>query len=370
LTWGPQFAENTLLEGFPYGKLGELPSFAAFKGSPAQNRYRPGKPLMSRPRRLLLTFASCILAWSFAATSHAQGLLWSLPEDGAIVEYAGRYQNKQERPGNAGPLELQWDSRLTIQSVGEEMAEFEGVSTACRWIEFKVVTGKASKKGVEADAGIDPGPHGTSIYKVLIPTTRVKGQLKDDQGLPVTFIPIIKGYRKVGQQKPQVMREKVLSFYPMLGLFANYIDLAPEGDATELDLPNVGAVKAQMYKGTLKLQNDTSKSENVGEIWLSEEIPFGWAKYHVKLTRLEKDITAAEKDFAPAAEIEVEMTAVKKETSGAKSELGDVTDATAAPAAPVEEKPAEEKATEEKPAVEKPAEEKAEEEKPAEKTEM
>ncbi len=311
---------------------------------------------MSRSYRLLLTLASCVLTWNCAATSQAQGLLWSLPEDGAIVEYAGKYHNKQERPGrNEGPLELEWDSRLTIQSVGEEMADVDGIPTVCRWIEFKVVTGKASTKGVESDAGIDPGPHGVTIYKVLIPASRVKGQLKDDDGLPVTFIPIVKGYRKIGQQPAQPIREKVLSFYPMLGLFANYLDLAPEGEEADLDLPNVGTVKAKQLKGTLKLQNKTGKSENVGEIWLSSEVPFGWAKYHVKLIRQEKDITAPESAFAPAAEIDVEMTAVKKETSGAKSELGEVSDtpaeSTEKPAAETTEKPEAEK-TEEKPEAE------------------
>lgn len=325
---------------------------------------------MSRMFRNLLLVTSCILACCVPGTSSAQGLLWSLPADGAIVEFAGKYHNKQERPGsNEGPLELEWDSRLTIQSVGEEMADFEGAPTACRWIEFKVVTGKASKKGVEADAGIDPGPHGTVIYKVLIPVDRVKGQLKDEDDLPITYVPIVKGYRKVGQQPPQVIREKVLSFCPLLGLFANYIDLAPAGEAGDLELPNVGTVKASPMKGTLKLQNQTSKSENVGEIWRSEEVPFGWAKYKVKLTRQQKDITAPDTAFAPAAEIEVEMVAVKKETSGAKSELGDVSNAAPAPAAETKEKPAEEaaeKPEEEKTESEKPEADKPEEEKPAE----
>lgn len=321
---------------------------------------------MSCSYRWMLVLASSVLLWSTGTAAQAQGLLWSLPDDGAIVEYAGKYHHKQERPGrNEGPLELEWDSRLTIQSVGEEMADVDGVSTTCRWIEFKVVTGKASKKGVEADVGIDPGPHGTRIYKVLVPANVLKGQLKDDDGLPVTFIPIVKGYRKIGQQPVQPVQEKVLSFYPMLGLFANYLDLAPVGEEADLDLPNVGTVKARQLKGSLKLQNKTGKSENTGEIWLSSDVPFGWAKYHVKLIRQEKDITAPDTAFAPAAEIDVEMTAVKKETSGAKSELGEVSDVPAAPTetekpAAATEKPAEEAPAEEKPAEEKPAEEKPE----------
>lgn len=309
---------------------------------------------MSGIRRLSLVLTTFALSWCSATTSQAQGLLWNLPEDGAVVEYAGKYTNKQERPGNNdGPLELEWDSRLTIQSVGEETADFDGLPTPCRWIEFKTVTGKPSTKGVEADAGIDPGPYGTRIYKVLIPVARIKGQLRDEEGLPVTYLPIVKGYRKIGQQPAQAIKEKVLAFYPVLGLFANYLDLKPEGEPADLDLPNLGTVKTQMMKGSLKLQNQTSKSENIGEIWLSEEIPFGWAKYHVKLSRQEKDITAPATDFAPAAEIEVEMTVVKKETSGAKSEIGEVTEETAAPAEEKTEKPETEKTEAEKTEAEK-----------------
>lgn len=306
---------------------------------------------MSRMHRLSLVLTTFALTWCHTATSHAQGLLWSLPEDGSVVEYAGKYLNRQERPGNnAGPLELEWDSQLTIQSVGEESAEFEGLPTPCRWIEFKTVTGRPSTKGVEADAGIDAGPHGVRIYKVLIPISRVTGQLQDDSKLPVTYLPIVKGFRKIGQLPAQPIKEKVLAFYPVLGLFANYLDLAQQGEPAELDLPNLGPVKTKLMKGTLKLQNQTSKSLNVGEIWLSDDIPFGWAKYHVKLTREEKDITAPVTAFAPAAEIEVEMTVVKKETTGAKSEIGEVTEDTASPA--------EEKA--EKTEAEKPETEKAE----------
>ena len=315
---------------------------------------------MSCMHRRLLILATFAVTCCSTATSRAQGLLWNLPEDGSVVEYAGKYTNKQERPGsNAGPLELEWDSRLTIQSVGEETAEFEGLPTPCRWVEFKTVTGKPSTKGVEADAGIDPGPHGTRIYKVLIPVSRIKGQLRDDDGLPVTFIPIVKGFRKIGQQPAKAVQEKVLAFYPVLGLFANYLDLAPEGEPADLDLPNLGTVKTRMMKGTLKLQNKTSKSENVGEIWLADDLPFGWAKYHVKLTRQEKDVTAPVSAFAPAAEIEVEMTIVKKETTGAKSEIGEVSEETAAPAEEKTDKPAaEEPATEKTEPTEKPEAEK------------
>ena len=56
------------------------------------------------------------------------------------------------------------------------------------------------------------------------------------------------------------------------------------------------------------------------------------------MTRQEKDITETDDKFVPAAEIEVEMAIVKKEMTGAKSEIGEVSDEPAAetPAAAAE----------------------------------
>jgi hypothetical protein len=285
---------------------------------------------MMRPFRSLVLLATLLLATGVTNCANAQGLLWSLPEDGTWVKYIGKYKNKEEQPGNnAGPLQLEWLSELTIQSVGEEKAMFKGSETTCRWIEFKVVTGLPSAGGVEAGAAIDPGPFGVRTYKVLIPADSVTGELTDGEGLPITYLPIIKGIRKIGRDaQPEAIKEKVLAFYPVLGMFANYLDLAQVGNEESLDLAGLGAVKAKQLKGTLKQKNSEIRTESVGQIWLSSEVPFGWAKYQVKLTRQRKSKFAPESDFAPAAEIEVEMAAVEKGI-GAKSEIGDVTPAAA-----------------------------------------
>lgn len=293
---------------------------------------------MIRSGRSLVVLATMLFAMGVANSATAQGLLWSIPEDGTWVKYTGVYKNKEEQPGNnAGALELDWLSELTIQSVGEEMGTYKvkgkDRETLCRWIEFKVVTGSPSAGGVEAGAAIDPGPFGTRIYRVLVPIESVTGQLKDADGLPVTHIPIVKGVRKLGRDAPvEPIKEKVLAFYPVLGMFANYLDLAAAGEEAPLELAALGSVKAKALTGTLKQKNAEMRTENVGQIWLSADVPFGWAKYQVKLTRQRKSKFAPESEFAPAAEIEVEMAAVEKGT-GAKSELGDATPAAATPAA-------------------------------------
>ena len=274
-------------------------------------------------RHLLFTFATFGGLFLLAAPAGAQGLLWSLPPDGTWVRYYGEYKNVQERPeSNEGALELTWLSELTIKSVGTEMADVKGQSTRCRWIEFKLV------KGYQSAEGIKPGPYGAWIYKVLIPENRVIGKTEDADHIPVTFIPVVKGFRKLGEREATPVTEKVLAVYPLLAPLANYKKLVPDGGASDLELKQLGTVSAQLNTGELKLESSISRSVNKGEMWLSQDVPFGMAKFHVSLIREEKDSTAPKADFKRSAEIDVKMEVVEKGTA-AQSELGD----TAAPAA-------------------------------------
>ena len=275
-----------------------------------------------RSSRSLFRLIALFLGWGLASAS-AQGLVWSLPADGTWVKYAGTYKQKQERPGNPnGPLELEWIVNLTIQSVGEAMADIDGVSTQCRWLEFKLVNGKPGAGGVEAGAAIDPGPHGTRIYKVLVPVDKINGKLVDAQNLPVTYLPIVSGFKKIGSRPVEPIEEKVLQVYPVLTLFANYLDLAPNGDVVDVELKGYGSVKAKQMTGSLKLQSPTNRSVNTGDIWLSDEVPFGWAKSTVKVVREQKSQNAEEAEYAADAEIDVELSAVEK-GEGAKSDLAE-----------------------------------------------
>ena len=72
------------------------------------------------------------------------------------------------------------------------------------------------------------------------------------------------------------------------------------------------------------MESATMRSMNEGDIWLSADMPFGLAKYHVKLVREEKEDTDPRQDFKKVAEIDVEMAAIEKGTN-AQSELDDAT---------------------------------------------
>lgn len=289
--------------------------------------------------RTLLSLALVSFAClSLPATASAQGLLWSIPaEDGTFVRYFGDYHQTVERPeSNAGPLELAWQAELTIKSVGKEDAEYNGTKHHCRWLEFKLATGKQSATGIET------GPYGTLLYKVLVPEDLVIGKVADERKIPVIFVPVVKGYRKQGNKPAQPVTEKVLTFYPLLGLFTYYPELTAVANEPEtVSLPQLGDVSARHLKGVDRLQSVTSRSVNEGEIWLSDKIPFGWAKYQAKVTREQKDRTAPNDAFKRHAELKVEMSAVEI-GKDARSELRneDISNPTAEEKPTTDEKPA------------------------------
>ncbi|MFN9720612.1 MAG: hypothetical protein ACK58L_18085, partial [Planctomycetota bacterium] len=123
-------------------------------------------------RRASFAFALMVAVFSIASSefASAQSLLFNLPEDGKMVEYEGEIVQSS---GPDDPKPLEWAYELIIKSVGQEQAEFEGKVQPCRWIEIKTVTGKAGA------AGIDPGPVGARIFKVLIPESRIIGEWQD-----------------------------------------------------------------------------------------------------------------------------------------------------------------------------------------------
>lgn len=272
-------------------------------------------------RRLFPMLGLVVAAWFAACGSAAQAqiLIWSIPKDeGAWIRFEGSYKQTQARPeSNAGDEVFEWRNELTISSVGSVQATFDGAEVPCRWVEFKTVT-KAN------DLDKLPGPGGTYIYKVLIPETKVIGKATDDDGIPVTLIPIVKGYRKVGARDVEAVSERALVIYPTIAPLTYYPDLkADDSAAGELQLPvSTDPVAVKLFKGNRVLQNNISRSTNVGEQWVTDALPFGLAKFQVNLTREEKGLTQSVDEFRRKSLVEVEMSAVAQGTE-AKSELPD-----------------------------------------------
>jgi len=199
------------------------------------------------------------------------------------------------------------------RSLGQESAEYNGRMVDCRWVEFKSVT---KPRGVEKQAG----PGGTYIYKVLIPEEAVIGKPTDDQNVPVTYLPIVKGFRKVGERPVEPVREKALAVYPHVALLTWYPDLQAEANLNE-EVPVDGTrYQALAHKGTRVLADKTSRSTNSATLWLASELPFGLARFEVSVVRESKHPEAADDAFQKVSVVEVSLAA-KKIGAAAGSEI-------------------------------------------------
>ncbi|MFP6767533.1 MAG: hypothetical protein VB859_05130 [Planctomycetaceae bacterium] len=295
--------------------------------------------LTIKPARAFGVLLGLAILCLVPATLPAQGLIWSLPEkEGTWIRYEGTYQQIEYRPknrGNAKDLPISkrtftWNRNLTIKSLvtpaEQRTAKFHGRDVTCRWIELKVETGKASR---ESEGRLDPGPGGTRLYKVLIPESQIFGTLVNNRsvdtiGIPVAFLPIIRGYRKIGNRKEEEIKTKVLQIYPSISLLKHYRELKPETDQPEDPGlgEDLGAINAIKLIGTAQVQSRIGKSEHEAAIWRSQDIPFGLARWSVKITRSRKRFTEPRTSFGNGlrTETKVEMKAVEIGTD-AKSEL-------------------------------------------------
>ena len=242
----------------------------------------------------------------------AQGLIFHLPEDGMAVEYEGTL-TQGTGPDDQKPLS--WTSELSIKSVGREEAEFEGQVQPCRWLEIKTLTGKAGA------AGIDPGPVGARIYKVLVPESKVLHDWKDASGIPNEMLPIVKGFRRLGEEAVKPITTPSLRFYPTISLLTSYPN--PETVATSdvaETLLQGQQITARRMKGSFVMESEKSRSVNEGEYWVSEGVPFGLARWIVTVTTFEKDSAAPVSEFRPTIVKKVDMK-LRKLRENAESEL-------------------------------------------------
>ena len=247
--------------------------------------------------------------------AQADGLIWQLPPDGTWVRLEGTYAQTEIRPDSAtGKIEIApWIERVWIKSVGEEDAEFQGQTVPCRWLEIKV------ERGREREGKIDTGLTGLEIYKVLVPTTKVLFDPRDAEDVPVSFLPVIKGYRKLGKAEPKPLSEPALQLYPLAVLTGYYREETISASGED---PEVGIGQVQAYKIDAKTTIERYSGRTVQEttIWRSKDVPFGVARYTAKILRENKDDRQNRDQFQPVSEITVDLRA-QESGDGAQSEL-------------------------------------------------
>lgn len=275
---------------------------------------------MNRNALNLLAFAGVIVCASGKETA-GQGLILSLPKDGAWVRFEGTVKQVELRPdAPEGDISMDWIEHLTIKSVGSEEAVFKGRRTACRWIEIKVVTGKPSESGVEA------GPVGERIYKILVPEPRVVGVVDDGEKIPFSFLDIVKGVRKIGNAVTPIPLSDTsggaFQVFPLISPLMHYEKMEASGSGEEEIRVAGGAVRTRKFKAKRVIESPTLRTTNEAEIWRCQnnEVPFGLVRWTTKTSVEKKDSTAPRSKFKAATQSTVEMSA-HESGNGAKSEI-------------------------------------------------
>lgn len=261
--------------------------------------------------RVLLAFVVCSIS---CLSASAQGLIWSLPEDGRYVTYRGTYTQLDVQASTQNEdVTSEWRRELTIKSVGTATENFQGMQTACRWVEFSLINGHPQ------DAQLVPGPVGEVIYKVLIPESAVIGKVEDENGLYVSYLPIVRGYRKIGDAEPMELSTGVLQVYPMITLLMHYREMTSEGN--ENPDTNV-AQSAEKFTASKVIENVSTRINNNATLWKSDEVPFGLVKWTVTQVRERKADTDPRSTFSKTSEVTVSMTA-EEVGNNAQSDLPD-----------------------------------------------
>jgi len=253
-------------------------------------------------RWLIIGAALCLGYCSNPAT--AQSVILRLPADGTWVRYEGTYSQKEARPDSAlGELEIPaWTEHVTLKSVGSVQAEYRGEMVPCRWLEVKV------ERGREADGKIAVGKTGLEIYKVLVPEPAISEEPLVEPGIPVGYLPIIKGVRVIGTGEPQPLTEPALKLYPLALLFSYCRDMEVKEQGVDPGT-GLGAISTNLLAGTTTLERPNSQTVLTSEIWVSADVPFGVAAWKAKIVRSIKDAQQPRDAFTKLVEVNVALTA-------------------------------------------------------------
>ena len=243
----------------------------------------------------------------------AQGLVWSLPDDGTWVRHEGTYRQTDINLRNE-EREFVWTRHLTIRSVGTATVDHDGRPTACRILEFEVETGTAG------EGFLDPGAAGRLLYKVWVPENAVSDSAVDGRGVPRSALKVARGYVQFSEEQPVALRSDALRLYPTVTLLTDYdpSDIEKQ-DAAPVDLP-IGTVTATRYAASQVLETPSTRTTNKATLFVSPDVPFGPARWSVTLDRERKDASVGRDAFRVASRIAVEMEATATGTD-AVSEL-------------------------------------------------
>ena len=243
-------------------------------------------------------------------TVAAQGLVWNLPESGTWARYAGEYRQVTVRPTSTeGDLTLQWQCLLEIRCLERTTAEWKGEQVSCVWLELE------SQIGQQVDGQLETGPGSVRLYKILVPEQEVIGKAFFDLPIPRAYLPVVQGYRKIGEGDVQPLQGNVFQTFPVLSqvLINEQAKIAGEDTVTvqagSADAPR--EIAATRIENSTVIQELSSRSTNNTTLWISDEIPFGSVRWIVRTERETKTLVDTRDLFKKHSEFSVEMNLVQ-----------------------------------------------------------
>lgn len=262
----------------------------------------------------LIAIAALLFTLAASPSANAAGLVWQLPEDGTAATFRGTYKQLVRRSdASQQNVDLSWTRILTVRSVGTEDGEFRGESQPCRWIEFEQTTGEVVGGQVKA------GPGGQILVKVLVPEKLVLSGVADEIGIPVSFIPIVKGWKKIDDGAPVPLTFESFDPTPTLTLLGFPRELAAGGTGSTIEVGSLSLPTSQ-WTGRDMVESTTQRSTSDVEVWRSPEAPFGVAKWSVDVKIETKGSTSDRSEFQESVTTREEMS-LQEITDNAESSL-------------------------------------------------
>ena len=237
-------------------------------------------------------------------TSHAQGLIWQIPEPGAWVRYTGEYRQVTAQPQSTeGDVSLQWQRIVELRCLSKTEAEWRGETVPCVWIELESSTGQ------QVDGQFEAGPGATRIFKLLVPEAAILGKEFFDLEIPQAFLPIIEGYRQIGTGDPEPIAAEAFQSYPLFSqvLVNEQASLAGEESAQAI----TGNYDADLIENTVAIEDNSARTTNETRLWISPDVPFGPVKWTVRVTRESKTLVDTRDQFQKVSEINIQMQAAQ-----------------------------------------------------------
>ena len=282
------------------------------------HRVRPRSPAppptVTSPARPFAAAVAAVLGSLLlgAAPANAGGLVWSLPAPGTFVRHEGTLsQTITDRQNQTRTVERL--RQITVRALDAETATVDGRPVPARWLEV------VSETGTPGERGLDTGPVGRVLYKVLVPEAAVTGRVQDDQGIPDAFLPVLRGWKQTGDGEP-IEFGPALRAYPTLTLLKEYEpgELTEEGpDAA--DTP-AGSFDGTLYRGKVTEETRRARVVNEGAFLVSDAVPFGVARWEVTVTQERKDLSEPREAFREVSKT-VERLSVHEVGDNARGEL-------------------------------------------------